>query len=243
MARTSRFVLVHGAWGEAHTWREVRPLLWQAGHEVFTPSLTGIGERAHLTGPHVDLSVHIEDVVNAVLYEDATEIVLVGFSYGGMVVTGALAHIADRVRELVYLDAFVPADGEALVDLTGAAGRGGQRQTLNLGDAWLVPPRDRTYDDPSEAAFAAPRRTPQPARTFTEQVHLPMPLESYPFGRTYIKALGDPRSPGGPDAFWDAADRYRDNAAWRYLEHPSNHMIPQNDPAGLAEILLALAKP
>ena len=178
MAGASRFVLVHGAWGGAHTWRAVRPLLWQAGHEVITPSLTGIGERAHLTGPHVDLSVHIEDVVNAVLYEDATEIVLVGFSYGGMVVTGALAHIADRVRELVYLDAFVPADGEALVDLTGAAGQRGQRPTITLGDAWLVPPRDRDFDDPSEAAFAKQRRTPQPARTFTEHVHLPMVLES-----------------------------------------------------------------
>ena len=241
MPRAPTFVLVHGAWGGAHAWRAVRPLLWRAGHEVLTPSLTGIGERAHLTGPHVDLSVHVEDVVNAVLYEDATEIALVGFSYGGMVVTGALAHIADRVRELVYLDAFVPADGEALIDLTGAAGRSGQRQTLHLGEAWLVPPPDRNYDDPSEATFAAARRTPQPVRTFTEQVHLGMLLESYPFGRTYIKALGDPRSSSDPDPFWDAADRYRDNPAWRYLEHPSNHMIPQNDPAGLAEILLALA--
>ncbi len=243
MPGASTFVLVHGAWGGAHTWRAVRPLLWRAGHEVITPSLTGIGERAHLTSPQIDLSVHIEDVVNAVLYEDATEIVLVGFSYGGMVVTGALAHIADRVHELVYLDAFVPADGEALVDLVGAAGRRGQRQTLALGDAWLVPPRDRTYDDAAEAAFAEPRRTPQPARTFSEPVHLSMSLESYPFGRTYIKALGDARSSDGPDAFWDAADRYRDNPAWRYLEHPSNHMIPQNDPAGLAAILLALTEP
>ncbi len=114
------FVLVHGAWGGAHTWRGVRPRLWAAGHPVFTPSLTGIGERSHLTGPHVDLSVHIDDVVNTILYEDLDQIVLVGFSYGGMVVTGALEHIADRVRHLVYLDAFVPADGQSIADLTGA---------------------------------------------------------------------------------------------------------------------------
>lgn len=236
------FVLVHGAWGGAHTWRGVRPLLWRAGHAVFTPSLTGIGERAHLTGPHVDLSVHVDDVVNTILYEDLREIVLVGFSYGGMVVTGALAHVGDRVRELVYLDAFVPHDGQAVADLTSAMGPGDALPAVRRpGEPWLVPPRDRAYDDPAEAEFAAPRRSHQPLRTFTEPVRLLRPLEEHPFGRTYVKALGDPRKPAGPDAFWDAADRYRDHPAWRYREHPSNHMIPQNDPAGLAAMLLELA--
>src|ERR1700684_2243579 len=82
------FVLVHGAWGGAHGFRKVRPLLRAAGHEVFTPSLTGIGERAHLTSPSVNLTTHIRDVVNVVLYEDLDDITLLGFSYGGMVVTG-----------------------------------------------------------------------------------------------------------------------------------------------------------
>jgi len=203
---------------------------------VFTPSLTGIGERAHLTGPHVSLSVHINDVVNTILYEDLTDIVLLGFSYGGMVVTGALAHIADRVRELIYLDAFVPADGQSAMELFGVGGP----STTTLGELWLVPPIDRAYDDPAETAFAEPRRTPQPIRTLTEPVRLPQPLESYAFGRTFVKALGDPRPADGPDVFWAAADRYRDHPDWRYLEHPSNHMIPQNDPEGLATILQSL---
>lgn len=236
------YVLVHGAWGGAHTWRTVRPLLWRSGHAVFTPSLTGIGERAHLTSPHVDLSVHIDDVVNTVLYEDLTDIVLVGFSYGGMVVTGSLLHIGDRVRELVYVDAFVPADGQAIADLTSAMGPGEAVPVARApGEPWLVPPRDRMFDDPAETEFATPRRSAQPLRTFTEPVRLLQPLEAYPFGRTYIKALGDPRKPSGPDAFWEAADRYRDHPAWRYLEHPSNHMLPQNDPAGLTGMLLDLA--
>ena len=104
------FVLVHGAWSGAHGFGKVRRLLHSAGHEAFTPSLTGIGERAHLTSPQVRLTTHVADVANAVLYEDLRDIVLLGFSYGGLVTTGALEHIADRVSHMVYLDAFVPAE-------------------------------------------------------------------------------------------------------------------------------------
>src|SRR6201992_4141838 len=110
------FVLVHGAWGGAHGFRKVRGPLRKAGHEVYTPSLTGIGERAHLTSPQVNLTTHVTDVANVILYEDLSEIVLLGYSYGGMVVTGALEHVADRVAHLVYLDAFLPGDGDSLND-------------------------------------------------------------------------------------------------------------------------------
>src|ERR1700749_3991111 len=96
------FVLVHGAWGGAYGFRKVRGPLRAAGHEVFTPSLTGIGERVHLTSPQVGLTTHVTDVVNTVLYEDLRGIVLLGFSYGGMVVTGSLEYISDRVGHLVY---------------------------------------------------------------------------------------------------------------------------------------------
>ena len=91
------FVLVHGAWGGAHGWRHVRRLLTAAGHDATAPSLTGIGERVHLVSPQVGLSTHVTDVVHHVLYEDLTDVVLVGFSYGGMVVTGALEHIGHRL--------------------------------------------------------------------------------------------------------------------------------------------------
>src|SRR5690606_2645829 len=177
------YVLVHGAWGGAHVWRKVRPLLRAAGHEVHTPSLTGIGERVHLTGPHVDLSVHIDDLVNTVLYEDLDQFLLVGYSYGGMVVTGSLAHIGDRVRELVYLDAFVPDDGQSVLDLTGLP-----EPERRVGAPWVVEPLPRDYDDPDDAAFDDPRRTPHPLGCFTERVHLPHPLETWGFGRTFIKA-------------------------------------------------------
>ena len=116
------YVLVHGAWSGAHGFRHVRIRLQKEGHEVFTPSLTGIGERAHLSSPLVNLSMHVRDVVNQILYEDLNDIVLMGFSYGGFVITGALEHVADRVSHLVYLDAFVPNDGDTVIlfDLNGS---------------------------------------------------------------------------------------------------------------------------
>jgi pimeloyl-ACP methyl ester carboxylesterase len=230
------FVLVHGAWGGAHGFRKVRGPLRAAGHEVFTPSLTGIGERAHLTSPHVCLTTHVTDVVNVILYEDLRGIVLLGFSYGGFVVTGALEHIGDRVAHLVYLDAFVPGDGDSLDALTGKP----RRPVIELGGDWLVPPRPREYDDPAEAAWASMRRTPHPAGCFSEPVRLARPLEDYPFTRTYIKATGEPRpEPGGP--FWEAADRARNSPAWRYREIATTHVVASNRPEDLARLLLELA--
>jgi pimeloyl-ACP methyl ester carboxylesterase len=235
------FVLVHGAWGGAHGFRKVRGPLRAAGHEVFTPSLTGIGERAHLTSPQVCLTTHIADVVNTVWYEDLSDIVLLGFSYGGFVVTGSLEHIAERVRHLVYLDAFVPGDGDTVAGLagTGGAGRTGYG-VLGLGRDWLVPPLPREFDDPAEAQWAAARRTPQPAACFTEPVRLARPLEDYPFDRTYIKATGEPR-PRDDEPFWAAADRAQASPAWHYHEIDTNHMIPSNRPEELTRLLLDLS--
>ena len=240
------FVLVHGAWGGAHGFRKIRGPLRAAGHEVFTPSLTGIGERAHLTSPQVGLTTHITDVVNTIVYEDLRDIVLLGFSYGGFVVTGALEHVAERVRHLVYLDAFVPDDGDT-VDGTGSLGAG--RSVIGLGHDWLVPPLPREFDDPAEAAWASARRTPQPVGCFTEPVRLVRPLEDYPFTRTYIKATGEPRprpeagGEPGPEAggpFWAAADRAKASPAWRYREIATSHMVASNRPAELARLLLEL---
>ena len=98
-------------------WQRLAPVLRKAGHEVLTPSLTGIGERAHLASPSVDLGTHVADVLGAIRYERLSELTLVGHSYGGMVVTGVADRLPEVVRTLVYLDAFVPQSGQALVDL------------------------------------------------------------------------------------------------------------------------------
>ena len=231
------FVLVHGAWGGAHGFRHVRAALRAEGHEVFTPSLTGIGERVHLVGPQVGLATHVADVVNTVLYEDLDGIVLLGFSYGGMVVSGALEHIGERVAALVYLDAFVPADGDTAERLRGQRLDGPPA----LGRPWLVEGPARAYEDPAEEAFAAPRRTAQPIRSFTEPVRLPRRPEDFPFSRTYIRAtVPEPGVPANP-VFAAAAAAARDSSAWRYHEIATTHLVPQNRPAELVALLLDLA--
>ena len=239
------YVLVHGAWGGAHGFRYLRGPLRAAGHEVFTPSLTGIGERAHLASPQVDLTTHVTDVVNTILYEDLDGIVLLGYSYGGMVVTGALEHVADRVAHLVYLDAFKPEHGQSLRDLSGAPY---QPPAVGPGSDWLVEPVRRPLDDPGKADWFGARRSPHPVGCFTEPARLARPLEDFPFTRTYVKATQEPRAvpgntgPGtGNSAFWRAAEHAKGNPAWRYREIDTDHMIPINKPAELTELLLELA--
>ena len=113
----ANFVLVHGAWIGGWCWRPNAQALRKAGHEVFTPTLTGLGERSHLMNPGINLDTHIADIVNVFKHEELSDVVLVGHSYGGMVVTGVADALADKIRSLVYLDAFVPESGQALVDL------------------------------------------------------------------------------------------------------------------------------
>lgn len=226
------YVLVHGAWGGSYGFRAVRRILNAAGHEVLTPGLTGLGERSHLTGPHVDLSLHVRDVVNVLHYDDLEDVVLLGFSYGGVVVTGALEQVADRVRELVYLDAFVPDDGDSVRSLTGGA----------LGDdSPDAPPTVsagiRTFEDPIVGARSNPRRHAQPMRTLTEPVRVSVPVEQRGIGLTYIRATQDPNGA----LFEASATRARTSDAWRYHEIATTHMVPENRPSELAELLLGLA--
>ena len=164
---------------------------------------------------------------------------LLGFSYGGMVVTGALEHIADRVRELVYLDAFVPNDGQAVADI---AGFDRTRTPRASGTNPTVPPRERTFDDPAEADFTAPRRTPQPIRTFTEPVRLAQPLESFDV-RTHVRqgARRTLARPAGPTRSGMPPTATATTRRGGTTRSTSNHMIPQNQPAELADILLSLA--
>lgn len=230
------FVLVHGAWAGSFGFRHVRRQLQASGHEVFTPSLTGIGERVHLSSPQISLSTHIQDVVNLVLYEDLNDIVLLGYSYGGAVVTGCLEHIANCIKHLVYLDAFLPRDGESVLSLVGMP-----PPTLTVGGPQFLPPPTRSFDDPSEAEFQNQRRVPQPMATGLEPVRLSQPVESFGFSRTYIRATkGDPAEIGDSH-FAEAAAHAQASEAWAYHELATNHMVLSNKPKELAALLLGIA--
>lgn len=231
------FVLVHGAWSGAHGFRHIRKALRDPGHLVFTPCLTGLGERVHLASPQVNLSTHIRDVTNHILYEDLQEIVLLGFSYGGFVVTGALEHIANRVKHLVFLDGFVPENGETAFGHILGAGR----TTVEIGEDWLMPAPVRQFDDEAEGRWVGARRTPHPKACFTEPVYLAKPLEEFGFTRTYIKATRNPETDIGAAALWRAAKRAEESPAWTYKEIETTHMVASNRPAELAGILLQLA--
>src|SRR5437762_1451253 len=112
----STYILVHGAWHGSWCWKRVRKSLQARGHDVFTPTLTGVGERSHLLSPQVNLDTHIDDVVNLIQWEELSDVVLCGHSYGGAVISGVADRVPDRLRTLVYLDAFVLEDGQSLHD-------------------------------------------------------------------------------------------------------------------------------
>jgi pimeloyl-ACP methyl ester carboxylesterase len=143
-----------------------------AGHAFFTPSYTGLGERAHLASPSNDLETHIADVLGVIEYEDLHNVVLIGHSYGGMVATGVADRARDRVAQLIYLDAFVPENGQALVDLTP-----GERDRLlgsvKAGDGWRVTPNPTPPDtSPQDLEWISKFRLPQSVKCFTDPLRL-----------------------------------------------------------------------
>jgi pimeloyl-ACP methyl ester carboxylesterase len=202
-------VLAHGAWSAAWGWKKMRPLFRAAGHEFFSPTYTGLGERAHLARPDIDLSTHVDDVLAVLEFEDLHGVTLIGHSYGGMVATGVADKAADRLARVVYLDAFAPKDGQSLFDLVGpkteAAMRAGAEKH---GDGWKIPPINPPADtDPADLAWTGPRRRPQPIKTFEQKLRLTHPTAPQ---RHYIYA--NKSAPG--DVFRQFADRARSEPGW-----------------------------
>lgn len=135
------FVLVHGAWYGGWCWKRVRKALQAAGHDVYTPTLTGVGDRSHLLSRDVNLDTHIQDVINLITWEELTDVVLCGHSYGGCVISGVGDRMPERIRSLVYLDAFVLEDGDnQLQHLSETLATRLLEGTENVGEGWKVPP-------------------------------------------------------------------------------------------------------
>lgn len=232
------FVVAHGAWSGGWSWKKLRPLLRAAGHELFTPTYTGLGERLHLATPEVGLETHIQDVLNVLELEDLRDVVLVGHSYGGMVATGVADRAADRIRLLVYLDAFVPRDGQSLTDLLRERQGAGPPAPGSGGvEDWRVPPMEPSADTrPEDLAWVTPRRMPQPRKTFEEPIRLTGAVDRLP--RVYIYCTQF--RPG--DGFRPFAERAKREPGWRYEEIDATHSPNITAPELLAALLDRLAR-
>jgi pimeloyl-ACP methyl ester carboxylesterase len=231
------YVLVHGAWHGGWCWRFVAPLLRRAGHEVYTPSLTGLGERSHLARPGIDLALHVEDVVALLEMEDLREVVLVGHSYGGMVVTGAADRCAPRLRRLVYLDAFVPEDGKCTLDyVVPERAEAFRKEGEQAGT--VAPPALSLWGvvKPEHLAFVAPREAPQPYATFAQGIRLGNQPALARVPKTFIYCSSP--ATGSFDQF---AAKYRDDPAWRFFELKTGHDAMILAPEDVAGILLQSA--
>jgi pimeloyl-ACP methyl ester carboxylesterase len=169
----THYVLVHGAWHCSWCWKRVRELLTAKGHHVFTPTLTGLGDRAHLLSRDVSLDTHIADVVNLLLWEDIRDIVLVGHSYGGMAVRHVADQLPDRVRSLVYLDAFIPENGKSLTDYLPDCGKHFRELARIEGDGWKVPPIPASIlaVNAMDAAWVDRQCTMHPLASFEAAAH------------------------------------------------------------------------
>jgi pimeloyl-ACP methyl ester carboxylesterase len=201
-----------------------------AGHEFFAPTYTGLGERAHLASPDNDLETHIQDVVGVLTCEELRNVVLLGHSYGGMVATGVADRAPERVAQIIYLDAFVPENGQALIDFLPQQARQRLKDSVSTGDGWRVTPNPippDTSDD--DSAWVAKFRMPQSVRCFEQPIRLRAKLT---LPRSYIQCMR--YADQGP--FGQFATRAK-NAGWRRDELDSSHSPNVTAPGALMELL------
>lgn len=231
----SVFVLVHGAWHGSWCWKRVRRSLQSRGHEVFTPTLTGIAERSHLLTPQVDLETHINDVANLILWEELDDVVLCGHSYGGCVISGVGDRVADRISALVYLDAFILEDGQGLHDTIPTEVRDGQLElTRNAGEGWKVPPipAEAFNVNVNDREWVNRQCTMQPLATFQQRIRLTGAIDRI---RNLTFILANDWSPSPFPPFYEFA-RAR---GWNTLTINSGHDAMLDQPEELTAQLLA----
>jgi pimeloyl-ACP methyl ester carboxylesterase len=212
-------VLAHGAWSAAWAWKKMRPLFRNAGHEFFSPTYTGLGERAHLAHRDIDLTTHIDDVASVLDCEDLNNVTLLGHSYGGMVATGVADKARQRIARLVYIDAFAPRHGQSLFDLVGPKAEANMRAGAEKdGNGWKLPINPMPPDtSPEDLAWAMPRRRPQPIKTFEQKLELRS--REAPPPRSYIYAKRN----GPGDTFRQFGERAKSEAGWKYYEMDASH--------------------
>ena len=236
-ASMATFVLVHGAWVGGWYWQKVIPFLEAAGHKVYAPSLTGLAERASELSPDVGLDTHIQDIAGLLEEKNLHGVILVGHSYGGMVITGVVDQVPERIAHLVYLDTFVPRDGESMADISPIVIWLLRKKLLR--DGWRIDSQG-TYGVTTEpdVSWLRSKVTPQPLKTFEQPLHLKNPAIVSAKPRTHIQCTG-----GG---FFRSLMRRLlarralppREAGWRLRQLPTGHMAMITRPRELADLLL-----
>lgn len=232
----SPMVLVHGAWHGGWCWERVAPLLRAAGHAVYTPTLTGLAERARLLDRETGLTTHIADIVSLLEQHDLRRVILVGHSYGGMVISGAAAAQPDRIAALVYLDAFVPQAGDCVMTLLPPHRAAHYAESAaNAGDGWRIPSPPASglgVTAPEDVTWLEARLTDHPLLAFKQ----PLPDDPPPpdqVARRYLRC-----NPGSP-SFAAVAARLQADPTWDYHELASGHDAMVTVPAELGALLLS----
>jgi pimeloyl-ACP methyl ester carboxylesterase len=230
-------VLVPGAWCGGWIWKYMTPLLHTAGHVTYTPTATGLGERVHLAHPDVSLTTHIQDIVNVLTYEDLHDVVLAGWSYGGMLITGAAQHVPERIQQLVYIDAQFPLDGQSSDDEEG------ETSQVENGVWSIAPPAEDVFGnpeyvgpyipDPDVRHWCATRFTPQPIKTFTEPLRRSNPQAMH-LPRTHLVfTVGK-----SPEKLSAIRERLNKEPGRYYRELAINHMAVVGSPEVIAQTIL-----
>lgn len=217
------YVIVHGAWGGGWAFKEVDRLLSEQGHEVYRATLTGLGERMHLATAQTDLNTHIQDVVNLIQFEQLDQVILVGHSYGGMVITGVYDRLADNIQQLIYVDAMLPEDGENVMDMLGR--RGMLVKAMTRGDFILLP---RPTPD------APPYNAPQPKKTFYQPITLQN--NAPPQDKALYILTVEEGKDAEDDHSWRHAQR-AESRGWRVIRMAGDHNVQRSNPGGLVNLL------
>ncbi len=230
------FVLVHGAWHGGWCWRDVAARLRSAGHVVFTPTLTGLGEREHLAQWPIDLSTHVTDIENVFRFEDLEEVRLVGHSYGGIVISGVAERIAQRIGHLVYLDAIVPVHGKRHIDLVPPRPGGSFEQMGKAGiGADALPVGSMEFlgvTDPEKVAWLKTHLVPHPMGSLLAPSDLPQD-KAASLPRTFIYCTDRPGK-----SFSQFALAVQNDPTWRYREMATGHDAMITAPGELTDLLL-----
>ncbi len=226
------FVLVHGAWHGAWCWQRVAAMLRRHGHDVYAPTLTGLCERSHLLTPAIDVDTHILDIVNEMKWQALKNVVLVGHSYGGMVISGVAEKMEKAIASFVMLDAFMPEDGQSVIDIWPAPMREGLLAKVREG-ATSVPPRAAALFNVNDKdrAWVDAQCTPQPIKTFLQKLTLTGARERIA-KKTYIRAAAY------ANPYFDAGLASARAKTWRTYEVPCGHDVMLDMPDRLTEILL-----